>query len=136
LKRSVFRLNLLILVSILSIGCTRSIVQTNVEEIKPANINESVQNWVREIGDSEGIYIGRVSQTDKHEDYYIYLKNKRLIHYELKNDSYQGISINIDTNDKADLESRIIKISTRNKKAEYIILNGKKIDVANIQIIE
>lgn len=136
MKKLWYFIILLILVSSLGIGCARTIVQTNVEEIALSNLNLTIQNWINEIDQTEGIFVSRISQTDKNEDYYIYIKNIRLTRYELKNDSYEGLILSTETNEKAGRKSLVIKITTINKKAEYIILNGKKMDISVIPIIK
>lgn len=97
--------------------------------------SEQIKKWVNGHNESkEEIHITKIEKSRKSDEYYIYVSGSIIKSFNAGSDKE---SINMEISRKeAQFNDRVILISTYNKKAKNIIINGNKINVNQIPKLE
>jgi hypothetical protein len=82
-----------------------------------------------------GTYLAKRINTNGLETYYIHVNDLPFHGFGLSGDGRSGLGIDIETVNFVFNSSKIIEIITENKKARYILLNGKRIDTLDIMVL-
>ncbi|QWU16653.1 hypothetical protein SAMN04487895_12357 [Paenibacillus sophorae] len=134
-------LSLFILISIFATGCS-SIVNYSVKELDVRSADVNVKKWIESNGKANGIYIGRINESEEGNIYYLYVNYKNPV------DKKSIDSVSIDSNGKKSIlidvklrpsdqvNEKLFCITVKDKSLEKIVLNGEDITTSSIPIIE
>jgi hypothetical protein len=130
-------LGLLVLVSFVTIGCNESIPYKQINS-KTTNLSEvvdkAVQQWAESVKDNKGIFIAKKQQSDNTTTYYLLVSK-----YKIKNESVnfdkklKNINITIYEDNDSDEVTFLKQENIQNDITEIININGKEINVSEIQ---
>lgn len=127
---------MIILTILLINGCTKNeAVSCNIEIITSSDISSNINSWIDTIEDETGIFIARINKNKKVDEYYVFAKNTNLGDFGVQSDGSSGIKINYNINNKLESNNTVYKIQTINKKSKYIIIDNKKIETIEIELI-
>ncbi|KPU45935.1 hypothetical protein OXPF_04030 [Oxobacter pfennigii] len=136
MKRNIFVAFVIFTVLFIISGCTEEIVSIDMEYIKVEESSSIIKNWTEGFQDNPGVYLGKISKSDQVEEYYLLVNNQKITGETIKPHGNSGLEIIAHESENASTKISIIKITTKNKLAQYIILNGKKYDNSTIQKID
>jgi hypothetical protein len=97
-------------------------------------VDSIVREWAIS-NSANGIYLAKKINSKGLETYYVYVNNLPSDGFSGSNDGKKGIKIEISTFDSLKNKSKIYEIVTENKKAEYLLLNGDRIDTSKILVL-
>lgn len=99
-------------------------------------VSGSVKVWLQNFEDKDGVFLGRISEDKNHDEYILYINNIKLSDIGINTHSKSGLTIQVNRdNNKSEKTTKVFRISTLNKRAKYIILNGEKIETSSIEEI-
>lgn len=148
MKFYILIISLLLLILVILTGCKINSLLNDVEEINLSELQATVLEWVNSHMKDEGIYLARVVISAKVEEYYLYVNKQDIYSVSIGNeyrDENNSLSIKIEPPPSSmhpfpvsvpnPITLKVYKIVT-NRPARYIILDGEKIEVSTIEIID
>lgn len=127
----------LVFLLMFTLGCDRGgSVDFNPENpIDINNVDDYISEWTKTITEEKGSFIARGVDRKGHDIYYLYIKNIKLNLIEIGNDGDKGLKITVTEEDNQRIQNNVQKLVTRQKNAEYIILNDNKLLVSELPLI-
>jgi hypothetical protein len=110
------------------------IVSVNFMYYDLVEVDSIVRDWATS-NSANGIYLAKKINNRGLETYYVYVNNLPLNGFSGSNDGSRGIKIEVRTISSVKNKSKVYEIITRNKKAEYLLLNGDRIDTSKILVL-
>ena len=102
--------------------------RTNITDLASDTVG-----WIENINENRGLFFARKPISKKSEIYYFYPKDLKIKQLIVGTDNKSLIlSMQYEENH---INNTIFQFETKNKKAQYVILNGEKIDVKSIPIL-
>ncbi|MCW3491690.1 hypothetical protein [Dethiobacter alkaliphilus] len=125
-------------------GCQSTIAFVH-EELNLNELEGNILEWAQSLDDVEGVHLARVSVSRKSEEYYIFINNPDI--YAMEMGHAQDInSLAIETNPTgiylpndtkvSPFLNKVYRITTTNRRAEQVVLNGEVIQVSDIENIK
>lgn len=97
-------------------------------------IDDDLKEWISSLSDEDiYIYIARHSE-DKFEIYYLYSKNQIITDLGVSSNN-EGLIINVVAEKNVE-NDRLFSIKTENHKVKFIELNGRRLNVSDMENIE
>jgi hypothetical protein len=110
------------------------IVSTSFMYYDLTEVDKDIRDWASSNLVS-GIYLAKKINNKGLETYYVYVNNMPSDGFNGKNDGSRGLKMEVKINNSVINESKIYEIITTNKNAEYILLNGDRIDTSKILVL-
>jgi len=133
---------LFIFILIFVTGCS-NIVNYSVDYLDVSSADANVKKWIENNGKANGIYLGRINESDEVNLYYLY------VNYTNPVDKNSIDSVSINSNGKKSLlintklrssdqaiDEKLFCITIKEKSLEKIVLNGQDIITSSIPIIK
>lgn len=119
---------------VLITGCS-SIVLIEFKTAEIAKTSIDVQEWIKSLEDKKGVFVSKKEINEENEEYYIY-SNKMLIReLVLTSASSDGLKVTFNTKESTSGDDKVYIITTKNKKAKYILFNNRRIDTGSILVV-
>ena len=97
-------------------------------------VDKDVRDWA--VSNSvNGVYLAKKINFKGLETYYVYVNKLPFNGFRMSDDGTKGLELEIKTTSSLTNRSKIYEIITINKKAEYLLLNGERVDTSTLLVI-